>query len=149
MGLACNDIIVIIIKSPNTGVIPEHRYYPLFFPLDLQGRVFNARFEKAIHDLPLSGIKVMISEKSSEGVVITVVAACLGYIFQFNIRREIETDLFPLLLYLFPQKVGPNNRDISLLESEVSLIGYSLQFLIAPDGYGAYLWFVVKDHLRD
>ena len=54
--------------------------------------------------------------------MITVVAACLGYIFQLYIRREIEPYLFPLILYLFPQKVGPDNRDVSLLEREVSLI---------------------------
>ena len=77
MGLACNDIIVIIIKSPHAGVIPQDGYYPLFFLLDLQSRVFNARFEEAINCFPLTCLKVVVSEKSPEGVVITVVAACL------------------------------------------------------------------------
>ncbi len=55
MGFTCDDIIVVFIKPPDTGIVPQHRYNPVFFIFELQGWFLDIGFKKVCFNALLTG----------------------------------------------------------------------------------------------
>ena len=49
MSFACDDIIVMIIKTPHTRIVPQNGNHPRLFFLQFECGSFNEVFKKVIH----------------------------------------------------------------------------------------------------
>ena len=85
MRLSCYDIVMGIIKTDGSSIVPQYRYHPGFLSFERQGWGFNAGFEQVVNSNFVSGVKVMIAKNASESIVIAMVASGLGKIFQLNV----------------------------------------------------------------
>ena len=137
VGLAGDGVVVIVVEAPYPGVVPQDRHHPRFLLLQGQGRRFDAGLEQAVDRLLFAAGKILIVEKAPEGVVIAMVAARLGDIFQLQIGGFGQPDLGALGLHPRVQKIGADHGDIVGIERQVALDAQAPQGLVAVDGQHA------------
>jgi hypothetical protein len=89
----------------------------------------------------------MVSEKTSKGVMVTVVASSLRNVFQFHICGLIQSDFFPFLKDILSQEVLSDNRDVPVLEGKIAFEGDFSYFFVSFDGNSAYLGFMITNDL--
>jgi hypothetical protein len=88
VGFGGDAIIMVLIEPGHPGVVPEDGNHPVLFLLDLKGRGLDAGLEEVVHGPPFPGGKIVIMKKAAEGVMVAMVAAGLGDVFQFHIGRQ-------------------------------------------------------------
>ncbi len=85
MGLALDHIGELVVELPHPGVVPQHRHHPGLMPGDLPGGRLDADLEGVVQGEDGAAHRIPVMKPPPEGVVIAVVAAGLGQVFQFHV----------------------------------------------------------------
>ena len=119
MGFTGDHIVVCLIKLPHTSIVPQHRHHPGFFVFKGQGGIFNIFFKEVYLLHRFVGGPIDVPKKPLKGIVIAMVTAGLGDIFQFHIRGLGKASLFPGSQHIRVQKISPDHRNIPGIKGQI------------------------------
>ena len=126
MGLTGNDIVMIIIETADTGVVPQYRDNPVFLIFECKSRRLYTGIKEVVRDLGFSRGKVAVSEQSLEGVMVAVITSALGNIFQFYIGWIRQTHASPFRPNGLIEEIGSYRRYVVRIQCQVSGIANRL-----------------------
>ena len=147
VGLAGDHVEVVFIEAADPGVVPKDRNHPVLFPLQGQRGRLDITVEEVVDGFVPAGVQVTIVKQPLEGVVVAMIAAGLGDVFQLHIGGIGEAERPPAFLDFFFQEIGSDRWNVGWIQRQISLVADAAEGFIAVDGDHRNGRRVIEPHL--
>jgi hypothetical protein len=149
VGLAGDHVKMIVIETAHSGIVPEHRHDPRLLLRQRHGGLFDAGLEQGVDCLFGALRHIPVPEHALKGVVVAVVAAGLGNIFQFDVGGLGETHFGAAGHHFRIEEVLPDGGHIFGIKGKIALIADAHKGVVTVDGHSGHRGGVIEKHFGD